>query len=839
MSDTDPSTDETLTNLDSLLMTPQKIGHFRILQRIGEGGMGVVYLAEQEEPIRRRVALKLIKMGMDTEQVIARFESERQALALMNHPNIARVFDAGSTEQGRPYFVMEYIQGVPITDYCDTNRLNTGERLDLFLEICDGIQHAHQKGIIHRDIKSSNVLVTFQDERPVSKIIDFGVAKATAQRLTERTYFTEQGQLIGTPEFMSPEQAEMTGLDIDTRTDVYSLGVLLYELIVGVLPFDFQKLRQGGWERIRKTIRETEPQKPSTRITTLGESSKEVAKRHGADLPTLRRQLKGDLDWIVMKAVEKDRTRRYASASELAADITRHLTHHPVMAGPPSNWYRMRKLVRRHKAAVVTASLVILAMLIGLAGTTIGLIRAKKAEQAASEEAETAKQVSDFMIGLFKVSDPTEARGNTVTAREILDRGAEKIERELKGRPLVQARLMDTMGRVYRSLGLFQQAKLLLEKGLEIRRSLLGEDHLEVSDSLSNLASVLWDRGDYSQAKQYFERSLSIKEKALGPNDIQVAAVCHNLANVLWSKGDYATAKLLLERSMAIREKVLGPRHPEVTNTMNSLGALYYAMGDYAKAQSYWERTLAIREEVLGPDHPFLAMTLNNLGTLKKDGGDYVGAKPLLERAIRIQEKSLGSNHPNLAAGLNSLSYLLCAMKDFDAAKPLIQRAIAIEESNFGPDHPEVARFLQNLADIYRETGDYAAARPIYERALTIRRKNLGENHRDTAWSLQGIASLDADEGRYADAERHYLKALQIQKQILGPDHPDVGWTLCGLAELHTKRSRHAEAEQLYVQALANLEKNLGPDHPDVKKTRESLTRTRNKLAALPAKSTN
>jgi len=609
----DPSTDETLTNPDPSVTTPQRIGHFRILQRIGEGGMGVVYLAEQEEPIRRRVALKLIKLGMDTEQVIARFESERQALALMNHPNIARVCDAGSTDQGRPYFVMEYIQGVPITDYCDNNRVRTRDRLELFLQVCDGIQHAHQKGIIHRDIKSSNVLVAFQDEKPVSKIIDFGVAKATAQRLTERTCFTEQGQLIGTPEFMSPEQAEMMGLDVDTRSDVYSLGVLLYRLLAGVLPFDFKELRQGGWARILKTIREAEPQKPSTRITTLGDASREVAKRHGVDLPTLRRQLRGDLDWIVMKAVEKDRTRRYPSASELAADILRHLTHHPVVAGPPSNWYRTRKLVRRHQAAVVAATLVIAAMLIGLAGTTIGLIRAKKAEQRASEEAETAKQVSDFMIGLFKVSDPREAKGNTITAREILDRGAEKIERDLKGRPLVQARLMDTMGRVYRSLGLFQQAQPLLEKGLGIRRNLLGEDALEVSDSLTNLANVLWDRADYSQAKQYFERSLSIKEKALGPNDVQVASACHNLASVLWSKGDYAAAKPLLERALAIRERALGTRDPEVTNTMNSLGALYYTMGDYTKAQSYWERSLTVREEVLGPDHLWFPKTRSRL----------------------------------------------------------------------------------------------------------------------------------------------------------------------------------------------------------------------------------
>jgi serine/threonine protein kinase len=343
----------------------QQIGPYRILSEIGHGGMGVVYEAEQERPVHRRVALKLIKWGMDTKAVIARFESERQALALMNHPNIASVFDAGATEQGRPYFAMEFVRGEPITEYCDKNRLTIQERLNLFIQVCEGVQHAHQKGIIHRDIKPSNILITIQDDKPVPKIIDFGVAKATSQKLTERTVYTELGQLIGTPEYMSPEQAEMTGIDIDTRTDVYSLGVVLYELLVGAQPFDSKTLRQANFDDMRRTIREEEPPKPSTRLTRLPEPSTTAAKNRRVELRTLARAVSGDLDWITMKALEKDRTRRYGSPFELAADIGRYWRNEPVLAGPPSASYRVQKFVRRHRVPLLWWSSLFCSELLG------------------------------------------------------------------------------------------------------------------------------------------------------------------------------------------------------------------------------------------------------------------------------------------------------------------------------------------------------------------------------------------------------------------------------------------------------------------------------------------
>jgi serine/threonine protein kinase/tetratricopeptide (TPR) repeat protein len=740
-------------------------GKYRLLEELGSGGMGVVYLADQVEPVERRVALKIIKLGMDTRQVVTRFETERQALAVMDHPNIAKVFDAGATETGRPYFVMELARGIPITDYCDRHKLPTRERLELFIAVCQAVQHAHQKGVIHRDLKPSNILVVIQDDRPVPKIIDFGIAKATDHRLSQRTLFTEQGQLIGTPEYMSPEQAEMSGLDVDTRTDVYSLGVILYELLVGLLPFDAQKLRSAGFGEIQRIIRETEPPKASTRLSTQKETKAEIAEKRRTDPGSLVKLLRGDLDWITMKAMAKDRTHRYSTASELAADIERHLRHEPVSAGPPSTVYRVRKYIRRHKLGVAAAGAIMLAVLIGIAGTTIGLLRAVRAEKKAVDEAATAQRVSDFLVELFEVSDPSEARGNTVTAREILDKGAAKIGQELEAQPLVRARLMETIGTVYRSLGLYEQAKPMLEKALKLKKSIYGDDNLSVADTLHNLGIIYDDQGKYEEAASFFRQSLDIRSRKLGPDDPEVARSLNSLAIVYWNQEKYAEAEPLFERSLAIKEKTLGPDHPDLANTLINLGILKHTERKYEEAEALFKRALAISEKKLGPEHPDLGTILNNLAALYEDQNRRAEAEPLYLRCLAIWEKALGPDHPDVAIAVHNLANLYRNLGRYVEAEPLYLRSLAIWEKALGPDHPYVGISLRERANLYRDQGRYAEAEPLYVRSLRIFEKNPEANRFNTAETLENYILLlrKMDRAQEALNLESRLKALRGQ----------------------------------------------------------------------------
>jgi len=670
--------------------------------------MGEVWLAEQTHPVRRQVALKVIKAGMDTAQVVSRFEAERQALALMDHPAIATVYDGGRTPEGRPYFVMEYVKGEPITAYCDRQRVTTQARLELFMQVCEGVQHAHQKGLIHRDLKPSNVLVTIQDDHPVPKIIDFGVAKATAQPLTARTLYTELGVMIGTPEYMSPEQAEMGGLDIDTRTDVYALGVILYELLTGALPFERKELREAGFAEIQRTIREKEPPKPSTRVTQLGPASTEAAAKRHTEPRRLAGELRGDLDWVTMKALEKDRTRRYQTANALAADVKRHLNHEPVSAGPPSTIYRARKFVRRHQFGVAAAATI--ALLLVAFGVTMAVQaqriaserdRANREAQRAGEEAGVAKQVSDFLVGLFAVSDPSEARGRTITAREVLDRGAKGISQQLEEQPRTKVLLLRTMGTVYTNLGLYTEAEPLLEEAARKGQQALGKDDVETLRTSHELANLFWYQGQYAKAETLYVAVVDGLTKALGPEHRDTLRARFDLASAYYGQRRWEEAERATIAVIGAQTRVLGPTHPDTMTSINNLQAVYFALQRYDDALPLAIRTVEGDRRNLGPDHPDTLISMHNLATVYEKLGRTADAERTYLETIGAKGRVLGKSHDSTAKTELALATMYRGQKRFAEAEALILTACNTIAGALGPQHRRTLDCRAGLANLY------------------------------------------------------------------------------------------------------------------------------------------
>lgn len=511
---------------------------FRLVRRLGEGGMGQVWMADQTSPVRRQVALKLIKTGMYDEAVVQRFQSERQSLAIMDHPVIAKVFDAGATLHGQPYFVMEYVPGLPITEYCDQKKLKISDRLELFVQVCEGVQHAHQKAIIHRDLKPANILVLEIDGRPMPRIIDFGLAKATTPQWVDEAAFTQLGHFMGTPGYMSPEQANPNLQDIDTRTDVYSLGVVLYVLLAGSLPFETKQRPKQPLDELLRKLREEEPPRPSTKVGGDRDPSDATAEARGTGPKQLVSLLRGDLDWITMKALEKDRARRYGTPSELAADIQRYLNHEPIVARPASASYRLRKYARRHRtAAVVAAGLVLLL-------AAFSVLQALQLRRI-TRERDRATRITDFMTGMFKVSDPSEARGNSVTAREILDKASKETGTGLAKDPEVQAQMMQVMATTYLNLGLNARAHELAKQAFDARRSLLGPNDPKTFESMNQLGRVLDHEGHEAEAEKLVREALAGERRVLGSDDPLTIETMSSLAWIVQAQGRFDEAQQL------------------------------------------------------------------------------------------------------------------------------------------------------------------------------------------------------------------------------------------------------------------------------------------------------
>lgn len=743
----------------------RELGPYKLLSVLGEGGMGVVYLADQAAPLRRRVAIKVLKTGMDTEQVVARFESERQALAVMDHPGIARVYDSGVTRSGRPYFVMEAVQGTPITDYADTHRLSTSARLRLFMDVCAAVQHAHMKGVIHRDLKPSNVLVSVTESGPAVKVIDFGIAKAVGVGLTDQTLVTRFGQVIGTPEYMSPEQAEVTGLDVDTRTDVYSLGVMLYELVVGARPFDLSA-RPGF--ALSHVLREREVTRPSTRLTKLGETLDVVALHRATTPEGLRREVRGDLDWIILKALEKDRTRRYETANGLRLEIQRHLNHEPVLARPPSARYRIGKFVRRNRAGVAAGAVALVAVLAGALLATAGFVRAVEERERAERSAETAEQVSEFLVNLFAVSDPGEARGSSITAREVLDLGADRIAGELSGQPQVQARLLRVMGDVYRGLGLYADAAPLLEQAVEVGSGATGSDRLELARAWDRLGVVYRELGRFPEAAAAYERSRALSREAELDGTLEFAVASRGLASAYVRMGRADQAEAPLREALAIQLSVLGPDHLEVGITEGALAGMYLTRRDTDRAVHHLERALEIRERNQGPDHPEVLLTAANVGSLHLIREDYARAEEVYRRALAVQQRVLDPDHPNNGMVLTNLGEALRGQGRLEDAESHLLQALEMRERTLGPRHVNLTYTLHFLGRTLRDQGRLAESAEHLARALDVYDSHVQQPDAHGQEILETYAGVLRSLGRELEAERTERRAAQIDAQLQG-----------------------------------------------------------------------
>jgi serine/threonine protein kinase len=745
-------------SMDASKATEKVIGCYHLVRRIGEGGMGEVWLAEQKEPVRRRVAIKLIRTGLSTREALVRFDTERQALALMDHPAIAKVFDAGTTAQGAPYFVMEYVAGIPITDYCDQHKLDTRERLELFAHACEGVQHAHQKAIIHRDLKPSNVLVAEVDGRPAPKIIDFGVAKALTLKLTADTLYTHAGALVGTPEYMSPEQASSSGEDIDTRTDVYSLGIIFYELLAGVPPI---QLRKVAFEEFLRRLREEEPARPSTKVSTQDPAtSTEVARKRQTEPAALARQLRGELDSIAMKALEKERARRYASASELAADIGRYLNNKAVLAVPPSLTYMARKFARRYRVALATVSAFVLVL---IAASVVSIRQSIRANR----EAAVATAVNEFLqndllaqASAFAQAGPSTKPDPDLKVRTALDRAAQRIEGKFAKQPEVEASIRNTIGQAYLDLGLYPEARIHFERALELRRRVLGaEDPLTIETAI-DLGVIAFDQSNYGGAEVLLSQALEVARRVLGPQNSYTLRAMTNLASVYRRQGKYPQAEALINQAVEIKRRVMGPEDRSTLNSMSVLAEIYDEEAKYLQAETLINRILEIRRRVSGPEGPDTLISMNNLANVYDAEGKYAQAEALHRENLEIRRRVLG------------------------------------------PEHPYTLSSMNNLASVYEDEGKYSEAEELARQAVDLRRQVLGPEHSMTLYSSDLLGLVYMDEGKYALAEKLLTQTLQIRRRVLGPEHYETAATVYHLGCLAAHRGDKDKAFALLNQAV-------------------------------------
>ncbi len=797
------------------------IGPYRLIQKIGEGGMGIVYLAEQEQPIRRMVAVKTIKPGMDSRQIIHRFEAERQALALMDHPNIAKVLDAGVTQSGRPYFVMELVHGVPITRYCDQHQLTPRERLALLIPVCQAVQHAHQKGIIHRDLKPTNVLISEHEDIATPKVIDFGVAKALGQSLTEHSLTTGIGKIVGTFEYMSPEQADFHAVDIDTRADIYSLGVLLFELITGSTPITRQEVHDTPGTEILRIIREDEPPRPSTRLTESPGTLATVASQRKRDPARLTKEVRGELDWIVMKCLEKDRNRRYATANALVRDIERYLHDEPLEAGPPAASYRLRKLARKYRTPLAVAASISLLLVLAAVGGSWLAFRATRAERLAADEAAIARAVNRFLqedlLGQADIENQPMGfpRNINITARELVDRAAQDAEHRFRGQGRTEAAIRFTLGNTYLSLGEHRKAEDHLRRALALRKKELGPSHPETLVTMSHLAHALMHHRKYGEAEELYEYVRATLERSLGADHPDTLQSTRNLANLYSNRGQNDEAESLLKQAIQGFRDRCGADHIDTFFTIERLARHYRAMARYEEAEPLLRQAMEGYQAQLGTDHPYTVRARVALGDIDAQRGDAGAAETGYREALDTFRATLGDHHPETLDVLTKLGMLYRAGGRYEEAEPLFQQALDGYRSLGGEHNDELLNAMNNLAALYRDQGRFAEAAPLFERVVANWTARRGPHDRQTLISMNNLAMLYNSCGRMTEAEPLLKQVLDGCNATLGPDDPFTLNCLSNLGGYYMDRGQFDQAEPLFRQALEARQRTLGSDHVD------------------------